>query len=71
MPDEAARTDYGVIAFTDDQWARLQAVFSTGVCDELAEFVATAQRESGRSLTAGQAVQLVAGARDIQVLLGC
>ena len=41
------------------------------VCDELAEFVATAQSESGRSLTAGQAAQLVAGARDIQVLLGC
>ena len=41
------------------------------MCDELAEFVATAQRESGRSLTAGQAAQLVAGARDIQVLLGC
>ena len=150
MPDEPlSRTDYGVIAFTDDQWARLQAVsrpacatteagvsqrppkarwltFENGpggqplgeapvskgpaellddltallasydldkqangnccarssrrdgscrskriVCDELAEFVATAQRESGRSLTAGQAAQLVAGARDIQVLLGC
>ncbi len=147
-----SRTDYGVIAFTDDQWARLQAAFPTGVCDytrpgvsqrppkarwltfengpggqplgqapvskgpaellddltallasydldkqengkllrsleqvgrqlpkehtrivcdELAEFVATAQSESGRSLTAGQAAQLVAGARDIQVLLGC
>ncbi len=28
-----SRTDYGVIAFTDDQWARLQAAFPTGVCD--------------------------------------
>ena len=33
VPDEAALTDYGVIAFTDDQWARLQAAFPTGVCD--------------------------------------
>jgi hypothetical protein len=28
-----SRADYGVIAFTDDQWARLQAAFPTGVCD--------------------------------------
>jgi hypothetical protein len=28
-----SRSDYGVIAFTDDQWARLQAAFPTGVCD--------------------------------------
>jgi hypothetical protein len=28
-----ARSDYGVIAFTDEQWARLQAAFPTGVCD--------------------------------------
>ena len=27
------RTDYYPIEFTDDQWARLQAVFPTGVCD--------------------------------------
>lgn len=25
--------DYGDVAFTGDQWARLQAVFATGVCD--------------------------------------
>jgi Tannase-like family of unknown function (DUF6351) len=28
-----SRADYGVIAFTDEQWARLQAAFPTGVCD--------------------------------------
>jgi hypothetical protein len=27
------RTDYAAGTFTDGQWARLQAVFSTGVCD--------------------------------------
>ena len=147
-----ARSDYGVIAFTDDQWARLQAAYPTGVCDytrpgvsqrppkarwltfedgpggkplgdaplsqgptellddltallasydldkqenrklvrsleqvgrqlpkrntrivcgELGDFVATAQRASGKSLTANQAAALVAGARELQALLGC
>ena len=27
------RSDYYPVAFTDDQWARLQAAFPTGVCD--------------------------------------
>jgi hypothetical protein len=27
------RTDYYPIEFTDEQWSRLDAVFSTGVCD--------------------------------------
>jgi hypothetical protein len=27
------RTDYAAGTFSDAQWARLQAVFSTGVCD--------------------------------------
>jgi hypothetical protein len=28
-----SRADYGVIQFTDDQWALLQATFPSGVCD--------------------------------------
>ena len=28
-----SRSDYGVTAFTDAQWAQLQATFATGVCD--------------------------------------
>jgi hypothetical protein len=28
-----SRADYGIIAFTDEQWARLQAAFPSGVCD--------------------------------------
>jgi hypothetical protein len=28
-----SRSDYGAIAFTDAQWAQLQAAFPTGVCD--------------------------------------
>ena len=28
-----SRASYGVIAFTDDQWTRLQAAFPNGVCD--------------------------------------
>jgi hypothetical protein len=27
------RTDYATGTFTDAQWTRLQAVFTTGVCD--------------------------------------
>jgi Tannase-like family of unknown function (DUF6351) len=28
-----SRADYGMVVFTDEQWARLQAAFPTGVCD--------------------------------------
>jgi hypothetical protein len=27
------REDYGTVTFTDEQWARLQKAFPTGVCD--------------------------------------
>jgi hypothetical protein len=41
------------------------------VCGDLAAFVAAAQSESGKGLTASQAAQLVASARELQALLGC
>jgi Tannase-like family of unknown function (DUF6351)/FIMAH domain len=146
-----SRTDYGVIAFTDVQWAALQSAFPGGVCDytkpgvsqqkpkarwltfedgpggrplgaapaslggaelanelatllasfdvpkqksrklensleqianlttkqrakaaceEVADFIELAEKESGKALTAAQSAQLVAGARRIGVL-GC
>jgi hypothetical protein len=64
-----------------DEWKLLRELEQVGrqlpkkntriVCGDLATFVAVAQRESGQSLTATQAAELVAEARELQALLGC
>jgi hypothetical protein len=147
-----SRADYGMVAFTEAQWARLQATFPTGVCDysrpgvsqrppkarwltfaggpggqplgdaprsqgprgvlrelasildgidaggktdaklgnllanaerhlakrhvrqacaAMAQFTRSVAKASGRTLTAAEAAELLAGATDVRVLLGC
>ncbi|GAB3760142.1 DUF6351 family protein [Ramlibacter monticola] len=47
------RADYGAAAFSEGQWARLQAVFATGVCDWKKPGVGQQLAESPLSFAAG------------------